>query len=513
MRVETSLNLHKKRISPKAIFLICFVAMLYCPFVYMQVMSYYVEDTIIQIKTGMDCLKFKTFIPLERYSWHENLNWAKHEVAWYYVAGITYKLFGVAGIIGVVALINYAIAGICVKVNYKKVHPLIIVMSACIARFLSFPNYNARPHLFSQLAFTILVCVMLSERSIKAKGITFVIALWLTAWFHGGMMPIILATFAIFTVMEFIFKNYKVGIKYAVTLVIGFLVSLLNPIGFDAWLYPFKMTGESAQYIMSYNQEFQPKTFSMIEMILILLIIIGFAVDDRLRKFDKNTIIRLCFFCMFLIISATHCRFMNFLALTAFLLCTEQLQILLDWINNNVFKINKKIFDFNKISYYILTVFCVGYALFISVFSWMTYFPTNTMSDISSMAAYDEGVIDFIKSKDYKKIYNNFDTGTWLAFYDIKVHIDNRQDLYMPQFSGEDYFNGYLVMTDISQADEFVQKYSPDAFVIESYPGTTDEFLIEDMVNSGRYKIVYDNICVSNYDPNSSLRWTVLECN
>lgn len=513
MKEVNELSLKKPKISSQAIFLICAVILLYCPFFYTQVMTHYVEDTMIQIKTGMDCLKYKTFMPVERYSWHENLNWIKHEVAWYYVAGIVYKLLGVAGIIAVAAACNYAIAALCFRYNYKKVHPLIIVIAACVARMLSFPNYNARPHLFSQLMFVVLVTTMLSKKSTRTKCITFVITLFVTAWFHGGMMPVIVVSFAIFTVMEFIFKNYKLGLKYVGALVAGVAVSLLNPIGINAWIYPFKMTSEGAKYVWSNNMEFQPKTFSMVEMVLILLVFIGFAVDDRLRKFEKEIIIRLCFLCMFLIMACQHCRFMNFVALTILLLGAEQIQVLFNWINDNMFKIKKDIFNFNNISYYILAVFCAGYAVFMTVFSWTTYFPTNTMSDCSNLAAYDEGVIDCIKEHGYERIYNNFDSGTWLAFYDVKVHIDNRVDLYLPQYSGEDYFNGYLVMTDIDQADEFYEKYSPDAFVIESFPGTTDEFLLEDMMASPRYTVVYDEIAVSSYDPGTTLRWTVFQCN
>ena len=501
-----------KKLSSKTILLICAVLVIYCPFFYMNHIYHYVEDTMIQIKTGMDCFTYHTFIPLERYSWHEGLNWIKHEVGWYYLVGIAYKLLGVIGVIGVAAIINYTIAGLAFKFNSKKVHPLIIIITACAARFLSFPNYNARPNLFSQLALTVLLITMFSNKSNKVKGITFVVVAFCASWFHGGMMPIMFAVFVVFTVMEFLFKNYKTGVYYLCALGAGFVASLLNPIGIDAWIYPIKMTGEGSKYIWSFNQEWTPKVFTMVEMVIILLIFIGFAVDDRLRKFDKNTILRLCFLCMFIILSCKHCRFMNYVALVVLILGAEEVQALINWLNSNLFHINKDIFDFTDMSNYIIAAFCAGFAIFTTFTSWTTYFPTNTMSDISSLAAYDEGVVDVIKDKGYETIFNNFDTGTWLAFYDVKVHIDNRVDLYLPQYSGQDYFEGHLVLENIDQADAFYDKYSPDAFVIESFPNTTDEAVINDMIESGRYKLVYDNYCTSSYDPNITLRWSVFEC-
>lgn len=502
----------RKKIDSKTILLICALLLIYCPFFYVNHIAHYMEDTIIQVKTGMDCLKYHTFIPLERYSWHEGLNWIKHEVAWYYLVGIAYRLCGLAGVIGVAAVINYIIAGLAFKFNSKTVHPLVLIISACAARILSFPNYLARPNLFSQLAVTILMLTMFGNINAKVKGITFVVLIWLAAWFHGGMMPIIFVIFIVFTVMEFLFKNYKDGINNLIFAVIGFVVSFLNPIGIDAWLYSMKITSEENSLVWGVNQEWQPKTFSILEITLILLVFVGFAVDERLRKFDKKTILRLCFFCMFIILSCKYCRFMNYTALMVILLCPEEIQILFDWLNKNLFHIRKDIFDFTDMSNYIIAVFCAGFAVFTTVTSWTTYFQTNTMTDVSNLSAYDENVIDVIKQNGYKKIYNNFDTGTWLAFYDVKVHIDNRMDLYLEEYSGEDYFSGQMVLEDIKQADAFYDKYSPDAFVIESLPYTTDEAVIDDMIESGRYKLVYDNYCTSSYDPNITLRWSVFEC-
>ena len=104
-----------KKIDARKFFLICALVLIYCPFFYNDMIGNYVGDAAIQIKIGLDCLADKRFIPIEIYSWHEGLNWWPHEIGWYYIIGIAYKLLGLAGVILVAAAFNYSIAAIAFK--------------------------------------------------------------------------------------------------------------------------------------------------------------------------------------------------------------------------------------------------------------------------------------------------------------------------------------------------------------------------------------------------------------
>ena len=183
-----------RKIDVRKLFLISAHILIYCPFLYSSMIGNYVGDTAIQTRIGLDCINNARFMPIEIYSWHEGLNWWPHEFSWYYILAIAYKLFGLIGIIGVAAAFNYAIAAIAFRKYQDKVHPLIIVGVAAAARLLSFPNYNARPHLFSELAFLLVIYVMLSNKSIWFKSAFFCGAAFLLAWFHGGMIPRLFVT-------------------------------------------------------------------------------------------------------------------------------------------------------------------------------------------------------------------------------------------------------------------------------------------------------------------------------
>ena len=470
----------------------------------------YIGDTMIQLRIGLDMISQKRMILNDIYSWHEGLNWAPHEEAWYFLVGLFYKIGGIAGVIILTAIFNYTMAAIIFKRNIPAVDPYIMVLTAALARCYSFPNYNARPHLVSQLIFVVFLYVMLDDKiSILKKCIVFSVSAFLMSWFHGGMIPLFFVAYGVFIAIELLFRQFKNAGKYLIGLVCGTVTSIINPIGIGVWTYAFMQS--QGKDVWKYNMEWQPKTFSILEISGLLLIFVGFAVDERLRKFDKKVITKLCFYCMFIIISCKYCRFMNFTALIIMMFCGEELQILLSWINDNVFKIDTKKLKFGDVSNYILTAFCLLFMLFTTVTSWITYFPTNTVSDISALAAYDEGIIPVVKQNGFKRIYNSFNSGTWLAFYQIPVHIDNRTDLYLEQFSGKDYISGKMLIADLDEMNAFVDEYHPDALVLDLEPDTTDIYFAEDLYDSDRYNVIYDNTVTSTHDPDLSYRWMVVE--
>ena len=122
-------------------------------------------------------------------------------------------------------------------------------------------------------------------------------------------------------------------------------------------------------------------------------------------------------------------------------------------------------------------------------------------------------MVNIVKQNGYKKIYNSFNSGSWLAFHGIKVHIDNRCDPYMKEYSGTDYLTGQMMIEDIESMDKFVEKYGCDAIVLDLYPGTTDDWFADDLyAASDRYKVIYDNKITSTYNPDVNYRWMVVEC-
>ena len=512
MQTVSSLKRNKGiKLTPTNIFIISVIAVLYCPFFNMMLIGNgFIGDTMIQVRTGLDMIAKRGFIVDEIYSWHKGLSWCPHEEGWYFLVGAAYKLFGIAGVIGLAAVFNYTMAAVIFKENLKTSNPYMIIAACATARCFSFPNYNARPHLISQLIFIVFVFNMLKDSvSTKKKCILYIVFSFLMGWFHGGLLPVFLVVFLVFIAIEFVYKNFKTGLTYLGAAVVGFGVACLNPAGIGGWTFGLKQNG--ADDIWRYNEEWLPKTFSTLEITVLLLILVAFAADKRVRDFEKKTITKLCFYCMFIIISCKYCRFMNYTAIVIAMFGAEEINILLLWLNEHITKFDLKKLKLGDISHYIISVFCVGFMLFTTIFSWTTFFPTNSFSDISAIAAYDENVITILKEKNYQRIYNSFNSGTWLAFYGIPVHIDNRIDPYMEEYSGVDHIRGKMLIADIDEMDAFVDEYDADALVLDLNPGTTDEYFIEDLYESDRYNVIYDNTAVSSYDQEQSYRWLVVE--
>ena len=132
------------------------------------------------------------------------------------------------------------------------------------------------------------------------------------------------------------------------------------------------------------------------------------------------------------------------------------------------------------------------------------------MHDIEDMAAFDYGVIELAKSRDYKRPFNSFNTGSWLAFYEVPVHIDNRIDPYMREYSGVDHIRGKMCVSSLDELDAFSKEYDCDAFILDMAEGPSQ--LISEIETSAydRYQIVYDNT-VTSVDGLVTVRWVVIE--
>ena len=516
MNVKSSLASSKNfkgiNVTAKDIFLICALAVIYCPFFYTKMIGAYTGDTMIQTRIGLDMIAQRRLIPVEQYSWHEGLTWWPHETLWYLLDGIFYRLFGLSGLIFLASAFNYAAAGIIFFHERKTSHPLAIVSAAAVGRLLSFPNYNVRPHLASQLFLIILVYEMMSDRFPVRKASVFAITALLTAWFHGGMVPLFFVVYLVFIILEFIYRNIRSALIYLAGLAAGFAVSFINPIGAGVWTYAL-IQSEGQDEIRAFIDEWQPKTFSMWEMAIILIIFIAFAADGRTALFEKKVITGICLISMFLILSCMHGRFMNLLAVMVVIFCPGEFESLASWIGRNIFRIPDGKISLGGASYIILAVFCLVFAGVMSVWSVLRFIPSNDMSTASLIAAYDEGVVECVREEGFCRPYNSFNTGSWLAFYGIPVHIDNRNDLYMEEFSGTDYIRGQMLINNIDDMDAFVQEYDADSLILDLQPGTTEMYFADDIyAASDRYEVVYDNTVTSTCDAGESIRWLVVRC-
>lgn len=497
-----------------ASYLLLLAVALYClsPFTAVASMYGMVGDTAIQIKTGLDGIASGHLMLDEVYSWHPDLIWTAHEEGWYFLLGFMYKFLGLWGVILVGTIFNLGTGYLCVRELRDKAHPLISAIVIVVTPFLGgFPDYNVRPSVTSAFAVTLLIVTMINEKNNAVKKVvTFAILSYALAWLHGGILPIFFAVMGVFAVIELCYRSWRSAALYFASIVGAFVLTLINPIGIRIWTFGFKQMG--ATDIWQDVQEWQPHKFTIMSAVAILLVLIGFMADEKVMKFDKRKITSLALLAMFFVATCKYTRFVLYFSIVYMMFAPMQLEALLVWVNKHVFKFKTEKISLSDMSYNILSVACVALIIFSSVTYGGKYFKTNTMTDIENMAAYDEGAVEFIKEQGYERVFNTFNTGSWLAFYDVPVHIDNRIDPYMSEYSGVDHIRGKMNIGSLYELDGFRAQYNPDAFLLDM--GTGESALLYEINTyaSDRYKIVYDNTVSSNLTNSLNIRWVIVEC-
>lgn len=513
MREVSTLELKKKQgIKATTLFIYAAMFLLFSPFAGIYSMKGMVGDTAIQIKIGLDDLAMGKLLTEEIYSWHEGLVFTAHESGWYLLLGIMYKYFKLWGVIAVGAIFNYATGCTALSYNKDKAHPFIILLAIVATPFLNgYPDYNVRPSVTSLFAVCLLIVSFMKDWKPVTKACLFAGLCFFLGWFQGGMLPLFLVIFAVFIVIELIYRNFRDSLILAAGLVAGFVLSLLNPMGIRC--YTFGMVQSTATDIWAQVQEWLPQEFTMVHAVLILLVFIGFMTNDKLRKFEKHTVTQLALLCMFFIMACVYNRFIYYYSVTFLLFAPEQFESLLKWFTEVVVKLKKPVkLELSDGFYKILAVVCV---LMIGVHGYLyipRYLPTGTFNDVEKLAAKDPEAVQFIIDHGYERIFNSFDSGSWLVFHGVKVHIDNRIDPYLMEFSGEDYIRDQMQCSTIAELDVFRARYDCDAFLLDMQDGFSYLLYEVETYAPDRYRVVYDNVVESVIPDLGSTRYVIIEC-
>lgn len=490
------------------LFVLAMALFMFSPFTLIATMADMVGDTAIQIKLGLDSIAQGHIILDEIYSWHEGLTFTAHEAGWYLLLGGAYKALGIAGVVLVGAVFTYVTAYFCLKYACStSANPLVTAAVVALVPFLSgFPDYSVRPSCTSLLGLAIVIYAYFKWEHKKAL-IAFVAVCFALGWLHGGILPVFALTMAFYAAVEVLYKEYRRCLWDIGALVLGFLVSLLNPIGIRVWTFGLKQS--SASDVWQFVDEWKHMEFNIFIAVCILLLLIGFMVSDKVKSFDKTAITKLGLICMFFIAACVYKRFMLQLSIVYLMFAPEFLTDLIIWINSCLLHI-KKAPSLSTRFYQLLAVVCVVMTVATGALRGMQYFHTNTMADIEAMACYDRGVVDYALSQGYTRPFNTFNNGSWLVFSGVPVHIDNRIDPYMMEYSGVDHVRGKMNVGSLADLDYINNQYGCDAYILDMGNGYSYLLYEIETYAPDRYKVVYDNVVESPYD-DSSLRWVIIE--
>ena len=513
MRELNTLNTHREKRFTAAYFFLCAAALLlFSPFAGITSMYGMTGDTAIQIKIGLDDIARGTLITDEIYSWHENLVFTAHESGWYLLLGFMYKMFSLWGVIAVGMFFNYGTGFAALGYSKDKAHPFITAAVIALTPMLNgFPDYNVRPSVTSIFLITLLMTVFMTDRKTVTKASVFAVSCFLLGWLQGGILPLFFVVYIVFIVIELLYKSFRDAGILSIGVLAGFVLSLLNPMGVRNWLFGLKQSGATDIWVLV--DEWKPMNFNIVQAVLILLLLIGFMTNDGIKKFEKKAVTQLALLCMFFIMTCVYKRFVAYFSVAYLMFAAEHYESLLKWLGSEVIKLKKMPqLKLSDLFYKVLAGCIIVMMIALAVIQVTTYLPTGTFADIEKMSAYDPQAVEFIQEQGYEKIFNSFDTGSWLAFHDVKVHIDNRIDPFMSEFSGEDHIRGQMSVGTLADLDTFRARYDNDAFLINTGVGYSYLLYEIDTYAPERYRVVYDNTVDSSIEGVGSMRWLIIEC-
>ncbi len=225
--------------------------------------------------------------------------------------------------------------------------------------------------------------------------------------------------------------------------IICLATGLLTPLGNEPYTHIIKlMSGTTTQNIA----EHQPLVLAQsINMVLVLVVLLGLLIftDIKITLKDLFMLGGLIF------LSFETKRQFSFLLIIGVMSLTR---LLCNFVNK---------YDKNGTDEFVsLMVKRRGEALtiiLIVICSFTIYLPKVTNAYVDD-TAYPVGLADFILSefkdarldKDYMKMFNDYNYGSYLLYRGIPVFLDSRADLYSPEFNeGVDVFSDYMNVSNI----------------------------------------------------------------
>lgn len=392
------------------------------------------NDTLFHIKIGEEIIE-KGFITSDTFSVHNDLNYLPYAYGFDIIVYLIYFCFGFGGIIvlrWLILLLTFFVLFNCLnKLVKNKFTSCVFALFAVV---LISSTIKVRPHVVSYLFFIIQLYILISWNKLgyKNKVITLLLGFIFLTNLHTGACffhLMIVATHG----FNFLFTDGKLKLKgielfknvefKKFTQIFCFCVlgMCLNPYFPNNILYGFKtLLDKSMMNILEWQSV---PLFSYIGIVFIL--IFALTVKKLSVKNIRSSIIVV--FVMITIMTVKSARFISYFVL----LCAY---ILVLNVELNVEKI-KKVLHYKEraISIIIVTIPLSLYLNMLKPFQ----FDLERTNPV--------GVKDFIlENKVTGKIYNDYNYGSYLLFYDIKVFVDSRADLYSEKFNGKDILKDSL---------------------------------------------------------------------
>lgn len=448
------------------------------------------NDTFYIIKLGNDILTNGIELK-DSYCWITNLDYSyPHWLYDVFIATIynNFNYFGVY-VSTIILFIILILTIYIIQLKINKNHFLALFISIIsIASLYGFAT--ARSQLMTVILY--LLQIYFIEKIINTGHKKYIIFLSLisliianihaTIWMFTFILYLpYIVSHCIYKIFNKKCKNNKLiieptkNIKFIIiSFIISFIMGIFSPSRI-CYTYIFKvMFGISQLYIAEHAPLIVIENPYFIVISLILLIILIFSNT----KIYLKELLMICGLTLMSLSSFRHLIFfytigLLYISIISIRYLNNKKDKTLDILGNIL--VNKKIIYFSTI---IIIILASSYK-----------FNINFKQEYVPSKEYPKEAIKFIKEElniDDMKLYNGYNYGSYLLFNDIKVFIDSRCDLYLPEFNGLDY---NIFEDAIKIEEEYDQKFK--FYNISHALIKKDAILYRFLIKDNNYNIIY----------------------
>lgn len=421
------------------------------------------NDTFYLIKVGESITKNGIDF-IDHFSIH-NLPYLYPHFIFSVIVYLVYNLLSFTGLY-ILTIIFTIILGLCIYfVNTKNSKNNIISLGTTILFLLLILGFlTLRAQIISYSIFVLEYYFL--NKLIKTDKNKYIVYIFLLAVLlvntHVAVYPFFIILFLPFLgeyILNKILKkeNFKIK-KLLIALILSLVSGLISPLFLNSYTYLYNtLINSTTNYI---NEHQPPILIKDLRLILLMLTIIFMFTTNKFKLEIKEKLLLLGTLLMTLSSIRHECLLTIF---TIIIFSKYWGNYLLNKEKNQIEKIEKKIFTKKLLlilSSYILLIFII------------TYVRTDN-KDYINENIYPVEAVQYIKNNlDYEniRIFNSYNTGSYLILNDIKVFIDSRSDLYTKSYNKEiDIFNDYIDITNINvYYEEMFRKYNIDYILLKN---------------------------------------------
>lgn len=390
---------------------------------------------------------------LSWYAMQENIPWFAHE--WLFELFI-YIINIFLGPLRAAYLYIAMASGILAVLLYKLTHKdllknIIVFLLMTLAVFYMYIGViSPRPHLLTLSFFILLikVCENIKNDDKYNKYFLFIpIAILWSNW-HGGsstllyILPLIyfvgnIFSFELGKIESIRIKRPSRFIKFAL---INAACIIINPRGFSLYIYPYSYTDEQTRYISEWastNLRTHP-----IQIIFIIGICIFLIITIQKLLFSDIMMIG-----AFMVLSLKSVRFTTWLAIVIMLLASKYTPYM------------KSVY-YEKYYHY----FSAFMGIVLCILSGMVFVSIPNYNNFNMIQISYEA-IEILQEEKPERLFNGYNYGSYLTYWDIPVFVDGRADMYDGYNLQEAVHLSMFDRYDDLNTSEIVEKYDFDYFI------------------------------------------------